>query len=133
MFEDVQTDVATLGRLVTLQPVPTDAKWSVAKIGTDDGFGPTDETLWAVVRYSEADAAAMARLLEADRAPKPVTTGAPSAWLLEDVDLARFRHGSDYVFSEPVSRGRPFASDLYNTGFALMLPDRRVLIHFSSR
>ncbi len=41
MAEDVRNDVATLRKLVTLQPVPVEARWSLAPIGKDDGFGPT--------------------------------------------------------------------------------------------
>jgi hypothetical protein len=133
MIEDARNDVATLQKLVTLQPVPVEAKWSLDPIGKDDGFGPTDRALWAVVRYSEGDAPAVARALEAAPATQPVTVTAPPAWLLGDVDLARYRRGEEYVFDRSVSDGRPFASDLYSTGFAMMLPDRRVLIHFSSR
>lgn len=132
MVEEPQTDIATLRKFVTLQPSPVDAKWSVDKIGTDAGLGPSDTTLWAVVRYSDADFAAVSRALTADGAPRPITVGAPPAWVLADVDLVRFRRGSDYVFEQPVSTGKPFASDLYSTGFALILPDHRILIHFSS-
>ncbi|MES3151119.1 hypothetical protein [Sphingomonas faeni] len=132
MVEGPQTDIATLRKFVTLQPTPIEAKWSVAKIGTDAVPGPSDTTIWAVVRYSEADFTAVSRALRADDAGRPITVSAPPAWLLADVNLARFRHGSDYVFEHPVSAGRPFASDLYSTGFALILPDHRVLVHFSS-
>ncbi|MFV0624674.1 hypothetical protein ACBY01_11800 [Sphingomonas sp. ac-8] len=132
-FAGVQTDVATLGKFVTLRLVPVWAKWSVTTIGKDERFGTTDTMLWAVVRYSDADVAAVSRALQADAASRPVTMGAPPAWLLADVDLTRFRHGSDYVIEKSVSVGRPFASDLYATGFALMLPDHRVLIRFSSQ
>ncbi|MEH3041452.1 MAG: hypothetical protein PGN21_15490 [Sphingomonas paucimobilis] len=133
MVEDARNDVATLQKLVTLQPVPVEARWSLDPIGKDNGFGPTDRALWAVVRYSAADAATIARALEAAPATPPVTVAAPPAWLLADVDLGRYRGGEDYVFDGAVSNGRPFASSLYSTGFAMTLPDRRVLIHFSSR
>lgn len=133
MVEDARNDVATLQKLVKLQPVPVEARWSLDPVGKDDGFGPTDRALWAVVRYSEADAATIARALEATPAPQPVSVDAPPAWLLADVDLARYRRGEDYVFDRSVSDGRPFASNLYATGFAMLLSDRRVLIHFSSR
>ena len=63
MVEEPQTDIATLRKFVTLQPSPVDAKWSVDKIGTDGGLGPSDTTLWAVVRYSDADFAAVSRAL----------------------------------------------------------------------
>ena len=131
--EDPRNDVAALQKLVKLQPVPVDARWSLDPVGTDGGFGPADRALWAVVRYSEADAATIARALEASPAPQPVTVAAPPAWLLADVDLARYKRGEDYVFDRSVSDGRPVASDLYAFGFAMPLPDRRVLIHFSSR
>lgn len=133
MAEDVRNDVATLRKLVTLQPVPVEARWSLDPVGRDDGFGPTDRALWAVVRYSESDAAKIACALEVASATQPVTVAAPPAWLLADIDLARYRRGKDYVFDRSVSDGRPFASDLYATGFAMPLPDRRVLIHFASR
>ncbi len=133
MVADVRNDVATLQKLVKLQPVPVEARWSLDPVGKDGGFGPTDRALWAVVRYSEADAATIARALEAAPATQPVTVSAPPAWLLADVDLARYRRGDDYVFDRSVSDGKPFASELYATGFAMMLPERRVLIHFSSR
>ena len=131
MSEAKQTDIATLRKLITLQPLPVDAKWSVTTIG-DGVLGPSDNDLWAVVRYSDADFAVISRALKASEVPEPVTEDAPPAWLLADVDLARFRHGSEYVFG-PVSDGKPFASRVYSTGFALVLPDHRVLIHFSSR
>lgn len=133
MVEDVRNDIATLQKLVTLQPVPVEARWSLEPVGKDDGFGPTDRTLWAVVRYSDADAATIARALEAAPARQPVTVATPPAWLLADADLFRYRRGDDSVFDGSVSDGKPFASNLYATGFAIMLPDRRVLIHFSSR
>lgn len=133
MFNGAQTDITTLGKFVTLQPAPIEATWSVTTIGKDDVFGPTDTELWAVLRYSDADFAVVSRALKADEALRPVTEDAPPAWLLADVDLTRFRHGSGYVFEGHVSTGRPFASDLYTTGFALILPDHRVLIRFSSR
>ena len=133
MIDEAQTDIATLRRFVTLRPVPVEAKWSVATIGKDAVFGPTDTALWAVVRYADADYAAIARALKAEEPLRPVTVGAPPAWLLADVDLARFRHGPDYVFDGPVFAGKPFASDLYATGFAMILPDHRVLIRFSSQ
>lgn len=131
MFETAQTDIATLRKFVTLQPTPVEAKWSVTTIG-DGMFGPSDTELWAVVRYSDADFATVSHALRADEAPGPVTLGTMPAWLIADVDLARFRRGSDYVVGGPVSTGRPFASNLYDSGFAMMLPDHRVLIHFSS-
>jgi hypothetical protein len=133
MVEGARNDVATLRKLVTLQPVPVEARWSLDPVGRDDGFGPTDRALWVVVRYSEGDAAKIARALESAPATQPVTVAAPPAWLLADIDLARHRRGKDYVFDRSVSDGRPFASDLYSTGFAMLLPDRRVLIHFASR
>lgn len=133
MVEDVRNDVATLQKLVTLQPVPVEARWSLDPIGKDDGFGPTDRALWAVVRYSEADAATITRALAAAPATQPVTVAAPPGWLLADVDLTGYKRGGEYVFDRSVSDGKPFASNLYSTGFAMMLPDRRVLIHFSSR
>jgi hypothetical protein len=49
------------------------------------------------------------------------------------VDLARYRRGSEYVFDGAVSAGGSFASDLYANGFAMALPDGRVLIRFSSQ
>jgi hypothetical protein len=131
MVERAQTDIATLGKFVTLRSLPVEAKWSVTTIGKDDMFGPTDTTLWALVRYSPADFASVARALEADRAPQPVTVAALPAWLAAEVDLAQFRRGSDHVFEG--SAGKPYASGVYSTGFALALPDQRVLIHFSSR
>jgi hypothetical protein len=124
--------IATLRKIVTLQPPRVEAKSSVAKIGTDAVLGPSDTTLWAVVRYSDADCAAVSRALQADVALRPITVGAPPAWLLNEVDLARFRQGSDYDFGQPVSACKPFTSDLYSSRFALILPDHRVLIHFSS-
>lgn len=133
MVDGAQTDIATLRKFVTLQPEPAEAKWAVTKLGKNDDFGPSDTSLWAVVRYDDADFAVISRALAGDAAPQPVTIGAPPAWLLADVDLARYRRGSDYVFDGPVSAAKPFASNLYSTGFALPLPDNRVLIHFSSR
>ncbi len=133
MFAGAQTDIATLRKFVTLKPAPVAAKWSVTTIGTDAVLGPSDTELWAVVRYSDADFATVSRALKADEALRPATEGAPPAWLLADVDLTRFRHGSDYVFEGSAFDGRPFASDLYQTGFALVLPDHRVLIYFSSQ
>lgn len=133
MVEEARNDVATLQKLVTLRPMPVEARWSLDPIGKEDDFGPTDRALWAVVRYSEADAAAIARALEESPATQPVTVEAPPAWVLADVDLARYKQGEHYTFDRAVSDGRPFASDLYSTGFAMMLPERRVLIHFSSR
>lgn len=133
MIEAAQTDIATLSKFVTLQPRPVEAKWSVTRIGAEGGFGPTDTALWAVLRYSPANAAAVARALEAGETLPSATVAPPPAWLLADVDLARFRRGGEYVFERSVSAGKPFASDLYATGFALTLPDDRVLIHFSSR
>jgi hypothetical protein len=137
MLDGVKGDVATLGKLVTLTPRPAEAKWSVEKLGSDAVPGPADEVLWAVLRYSDADYAAVSHAIEADRARGPATvaggTGAPPEWLLKEVDLARFRHGNDYQFEGVFSNGKPFTSDLYATGFALMLPDHRVLIRFSTR
>lgn len=133
IVEDARNDVATLRKLVTLQPMPVEAWWSLDPVGRDDGFGPTDRALWAVLRYSEADAATIARALESAPATQPVTVDAQPAWLLGDVDLVRYKRGEDYVFDRSVSDGRPFASKLYATGFAMPLPDRRVLIYFSSR
>ena len=133
MIDVAQTDIATLRKFVTLDPVPVEAKWSVSKIGADDDFGPTDTALWAVVRYADADLPAVSQALKAEPAPRAAPMGSPPAWLLADVDLARFRRGPDHVFEGAVSSAKPFASDLYSTGFALVLPDRRVLIHFSSR
>ncbi len=133
MFETAQTNVVTLGKFVTLSPAPLEAKWSVATIGTDAVPGPSDTMLWAVVRYSEADFATITRALKADGTLRTVTVNAPPAWLLADVDLARFRRGSDYVIEGQLSAGTLFASDLYGSGFALVLPNRRVLIHFSTQ
>ena len=133
MFDGAQSDIATLRKFVTLEPAPVEAKWSVSTIGEDDDFGPTDTALWAVVRYSDADFAAVSQALKAGPALRAPPVGSPPAWLLADVDLSRFRRGSDHVFDGPVSAGGPFASKLYSNGFALALPDRRVLIHFSSR
>ncbi len=110
-----------------------EARWSVTTIGTDAVPGPSDTMLWAVVRYSAADFATVTRALKADEALRAVTISAPPAWLLADVDLARFRHESDYVIEGQLSAGTPFVSDLYGAGFALRLADRRVLIHFSSQ
>ena len=133
MFDGPQTDITTLRKFVTLQPAPVDAKWSVTTIGADDVLGPSDTALWAVVRYSDADFATVVRALKAGEAPPAATLGDLPAWLSAEVDLARFRRGSDYVFDGSLSTAGPFASALYDTGFALVLPDRRVLIHFSSR
>lgn len=132
-FDGVQTDIATSRKFVTLQPVPVEARWSVTTIGTDAVLGPTDTILWALVRYSDADFAAISQALKAEGALPAGTMGALPAWVLADVDLTLVRHGSDGVFKEPVSAGRPFASSLYANGFALTLPDHRVLIHFSSQ
>jgi hypothetical protein len=130
--EAMQTDIALLGKFVTLQPAPAEAKWSVTTIGTEGGLGPTDNALWAVLRYSEADFATISRALKADASQPQITINAPPAWLLAEAALTRFRQGADYVFEGPVSTGKPFASDLYTLGFALILPGGRVLIHFSS-
>lgn len=137
MVDAVQGDVATLGRLVTLTPKPAEARWSVEKLGSDSVPGPADEVLWAVLRYSDADYATIVRAMEADRANGMATveagTGGPPEWLLHEVDLARFRHEKTYRFEGSYSNGAPFASNLYATGFALALPDHRVLIRFSTR
>lgn len=85
-----------------------------------------------MLRYSEADFTTIARALKADATLPQVTMNTPPAWLLADADLTRFRHGEDYVFEGPVSPGTAFASALYTIGFALILADRRVLIHFGS-
>ena len=132
MFDGAQSDIATLRKFVTLEPAPVEAKWSVSTIGEDDDFGPTDTALWAVVRYSDADFAAVSQALKAGPALRAPPVGSPPAWLLADVDLSRFRRGSDHVF-EDVATAEPFASDIYSTGFALVLSDGRVLLHFSSR
>ena len=129
---EVQTDIALLGKFVTLHPAQAEAKWSVTPIGTEGGLGPTDNALWAVLRYSEADLATISRALKTDASLPQITLSAPPAWLLAEVDLSRFQRGTDYVLEGPVSDGMPFASSLYTTGFALLLPDNRVLIHFSS-
>ncbi|WP_312795670.1 hypothetical protein [Tianweitania sp.] len=129
---EVQTDIALLAKFITLHPAPVEAKWSVTPIGTEGGLGPTDNELWAVLRYSEADLAAISHALKTDASLPPITLDAPPAWLLAEVDLSRFKHGADYVFEGPVSPGAPFASNLYTIGFALMLPDERVLIRFGS-
>ena len=128
-----QTDIGTLRKFVTLQPAPIDAKWSVSTIGSDAVPGPSDTALWAVLRYAEADFATVARALEDGETLPSVTVGAPPAWLLADVDLVQYRQEPNYVIAGPVSAGTPFASDLYTTGFALVLPDQRVLIRFSSQ
>lgn len=133
MTDAAQTDIATLRKFVTLQPAPVEACWSVSKRGTDAVPGPSDTALWAVVRYADADFATVARALETGEKLPSVTIGAPPAWLLADADLGRYQRGSGYVIEGPVSAGTPFASDLYSAGFALVLPDRRVLIHFSSQ
>ena len=133
MFEEAQTDIVTLRKLVTLEPTPVEARWSVATIGQDDDFGPTDSALWAVVRYSSADFTAVSQALAANAAVRPPPMGTPPAWLVADTDLARFRQGSDYVFEGSVAAAGPFASTLYPDGFALVLPDHRVLIRFTSR
>lgn len=129
---DPQTDIAILAKFVTLHPAPIEAKWSVTPIGTEGGLGPTDNELWAVLRYAEADFATISRALKADETPPQITMNTPPAWLLADVNLTHFGHGMDYVFEGPVSVGAPFASNLYTIGFALILPDSRVLIYFSS-
>ena len=133
MFEAAQSDVATLRKFVPLQPAPAEAKWSVTTIGTDAVPGPSDTSLWAVLHYSDADYATVLRALKEKTILQSTAAGSPPAWLLADVDLARFRHGSDYVFDGAVPAAPPFASDLYRNGFALTLPDKRILIHFSSQ
>lgn len=132
MVETSRSDIATLGKLVTLRPVPDEATWSVTTLGSDGVPGPADSVLWAVLRYSKTDGAAIARTLEAGATLPPASTDEPPAWLREAVDLTRFRHGAAYVFPKPVSAA-PFASDLYVDGFAMLLPDGRVLIRFGSR
>lgn len=133
LFGGTQTDVATLRKFVTLQPPPVDAKWSVTTIGTGTSPGPSDTALWAVVRYSDADFATVSRSLKADEVLRPVTLRTAPAWLLAELDPARFQRGSDHVIEGSVSEGGVFASDMYSTGFAMPLSDRRILIHFSSQ
>lgn len=133
MFEGPQTDVSTLRKFVTLQPAPTEAKWSVARIGTDDVFGPSDTDFWAVMRYSNADFRTISQALEAGETPQAATVGTLPGWVSAEVDLTRFRQGSNYVFDKSLSSAAPFESNIYSTGFAMPLSDRRVLIHFSSR
>ena len=131
MSERERTNIATLRKFVTLQPVPVDARWSISTIG--DGFlGPSDTRLWAVVRYSDADFTTISHALTSDESQGPVTLDTAPAWLLADPDIAQLRRGTDYVVQGPVSTAKPFASNMYNSGFALVLPGHRVLIHFSS-
>ncbi|MFC3219906.1 hypothetical protein ACFOEZ_12820 [Tianweitania populi] len=129
---EVQTDIALLGKFITLHPAPLEAKWSITPIGTEGGLGPTDNELWAVLRYSEADLATISRALKAGAALPQVTVDAPPTWLLAEADLSRFKHGTDYVFEGPIFPSAPFTSDVYTIGFALELPDGRVLIHSGS-
>ena len=115
---EVRSDVATLGKLVTLRPVPQAARWSVVKRGKDEMFGPADTLLWAVLRYSDADFASVAHALEGGgRVPSNRDRGQHAVSRAEETWFS----------------AAPFASDLYPTGVAQTLPGRRVLLRLYSR
>lgn len=118
IIAEVRSDVAALGKLVTLRPVPLAARWSVAQRGKDEMFGAADTLLSALLRYSDADFASVAHALEGGgRVPSNRDRGQHAVSRAEETWFS----------------AAPFASDLYPTGVAQTLPGRRVLLRLYSR
>lgn len=129
----MNTDIQQLARFISLPATPTHAQWQVLEAGRQDGLGPNDWGIVAVLTFSADDAA---KIITADTVrPMPEPLNLPALdWFSDDVHRHLEPNGGDgYRYQGPSIPADAFFSSPLLNGYAAPLGESgKILLYLFS-
>lgn len=108
----MNTDIEQLQRLISLQKTPSKAMWSIKEFGGDDGLGPNDWALVAIVEFEHDITKTLAKKTLKEDIKLPNMNWYPESFIkyLEKTDSGEYKTSlnkfhAESFFSSPLLNG----------------------------
>lgn len=122
MDETPNKDAELLAKLIKLEPKPIEAIWSAQKQG-DGLFGPSDETIYALLTYSAEN---YGKLAEGLTATGNAPAGGAPAWLSDELAARKLPPFGE--LAAKAGSAELFASPPYLSGYAIALEQSHSIV-----